>query len=450
MYKKFHDDDEGILDWEQKIEAAYKLTGTRSAASLARAVEAHMERKLDSDYGDLINRWKKGPPRGDGHEFFFKGMNRIFGLPADTPNYFLVEEPYISVWAAMPAQNQGVVPLPAQQEFIHTFHVDLAVNDENFSDWLRNRLVDQRNMYIGRDCVANYHRAANDKGYKNLNMCQVLLGDFVESDPWVELISNNKVGSVVILGAGSAEKDDIVLSSIDKITRNERKRLINYAIIDASYDMLFDTYKHIQEIFQTKDRPANVQIQPFHADFTDLYPLKWKIQPQDGSATVFMCLGGTIGNINENNFLTSIRACSKEGDYLLLAAEFIDGISPRDIETRLKEEYGGDGMKDLALGPIRGELDRQGVSPVKEDRRKKVVVNVGPPERFDDFIEGTIAAKLQIAISGTMLTLLESKRYRLEKFKAFFRGFDFVGAYERNDNPRFKHLLFRRTTPALE
>lgn len=320
----------------------------------------------------------------------------------------------------------------------------------NFADkadaWQESGQVDQKFMYLNLNSVENWRSVISDGSYKNYPRCKATLADLLETPDWCREASS--ISTLVIFGAGTPEKEILVIKDLLKQSRFSAQNKLRVVMVDASVYMLVDTYVQIRKDLERDHHDKCVEIVQCWADFLHMQPHLRRIRRNPGQGRVaFFLMGGTIGNIDEGRFLSSVFAVSEPNDILVVSAEFISEANDRDqYIAELQGHYSGDGARDLVLEPIRRLLDAKGISGERTDRRNMIKPTVFYKNPILGPIQGTVGVVMKFEHRLLKLNLSQSKRYESKHFKAFFEGLSFqlISDLPCKDYAPYRQLMFVR------
>lgn len=318
------------------------------------------------------------------------------------------------------------------------------VNYENDVTWDRSCVVNQRVIYTDSRSTAQWANVRNNPDYELFMSCLSLI------DHWARDLTDVK--SVVLMGAGSPEKDKELISCLWKDCAEPRT--VN--VCDSSFYMLAETYSELAPYIA---KHPNISVSLHCFDITDL--TAWKSYgPKPEGQTLYVIFGGTVGNIHEDDFFNSIRKLSKSGDLFLIAGSIYRSVEAlRDNAKGHFDKQYGDSAKSLSLNSIASFLDpRASLSDHVSNVTIKPEVATHLPELVRSSIDNTHAAVFRITPDDLSMDarskpskdviLFVSRRYVEEDLVNHLtrrHGFELVETYrKRKSTYPYAHLLFRR------
>jgi hypothetical protein len=343
------------------------------------------------------------------------------------------------------------------------FFVDLEAHEGDLhSTWIREGIVDQRFMYVSREAVDYWNAITESEEYQTYTHCEGALRKLVNGAYWQNMVDNDEIETIVILGAGAPSKDIIVLNSILRKRKRDHSRRLRLVVFDSSFYMLVDTITIIERLLKGTKRRELVEVIPCCADFMNLRAWAHHIRTSDSKGRVaFFILGGTIGNVEETRLFDSLKTVSREGDILVLSAEF-GPVSSLEYQEQLRRVYDQDATRELALNAIRSLLDNDDFPRDLEKRLALVEVRVEQaeqlPGRLRSYIPGTIAVVFRTisevgvgAGNSSRLVLVTSKRYDENSLIKALAEEDFILIPPKLESPstdQYKNLIFEMRSAA--
>ena len=206
---------------------------------------------------------------------------------------------------------------------------DELIND--FLDDLIKGNIDPVYKYLGKEATEKYVAKLKSLDYTlfedTLNLLREHMVDILP-----HLLNNIKPLRIVSLGIGNGEKDYLLIRNILNVT----KQRLEYLPIDISRDMLKIGINHIKTTLG--DDKNKLDIIPSEANFMDidkffndsLITSRRKVEKQN----LFLLLGNTLGNFEENQLLEKIANVMNTGDLLLVDNQLKKTNNPLTIEEK--------------------------------------------------------------------------------------------------------------------
>jgi hypothetical protein len=446
----------GIVDWKQKWDALKILCNAETKGDICHKV--YGGDTYSSNIPDNFKNWFNSRPKNREFLEFFDKVAQYLGCSHVT-GQAIITCSYDQFLDYLPVSRRTLLRRERAAAHYLPFNVDLLAHVGGREDeWLDRGVVDQRFMYVSRESVDDWNEVVQNQTYVTYKNCQGALNRFLGGDLWKNLVNNRRVGAVVILGAGAASKDVLIVNSILDSQKYDDDHPIKMFHFDSSFYMLADTIHQLDKVLRLRKTQA-IELVACCADFMKLKEWKSTIRPLDDSQNVvFFILGNTIGNVNEEKLVTAIKAVSKAGDLFVVSAEFAPANDQAFSEVLL-ERYKKDPHRDLALNSIRNLLDDDGFSPHPPDRRALVTVSIEMAEDLPGELRSSVPRTIAAVFRTNRpvghstgrpgeLVLVTSKRYVEEDFRRVMEarhGLEFrEPAYSSPDDESYKHLIFER------
>lgn len=210
-------------------------------------------------------------------------------------------------------------------------------------------IADSKLWYLTPDQAQAYLDLEESKEYKsyvtkkNYDIMKDHIEEIVKSLDGVGAIN------VIDLGCGDGKKAAFLIN----LLKNKFK--IRYCPIDISSYMV----EKAIETFEKSKIAEIVQFQYNISDFDNLVNFAPLLRKDEYKKSLFLLLGGTMGNFDVNELLYEIRMAMKEGDVLLIA----NGIKNKRWMKRVKTATVDDNANNffvhvpLLLGLKKGDLE---------------------------------------------------------------------------------------------
>jgi uncharacterized SAM-dependent methyltransferase len=242
---------------------------------------------------------------------------------------------------------------------------------KHFSE-TRNEPMNSLHSYIGKESSRSYAELLHSDAYRQLaENTLTLLKENV-----MNLISFAKSNSVriVSLGIGPTAENDIEI--LKAFLRDDKR--VEYWAIDASKDVIVSGIEKIQESIVNKLQ-KKLTICLCEMDFLRIkHDGVIRRLHDDATPTLFLLLGNTLGNYDEDALLKAINQAMFPGDCVLIDNQLItDDYDFAEVKRDLLEIYSSDFKKWIKDG-----LDRIGVK--SNDGEIKVQVSYEKLSVADD------------------------------------------------------------------
>lgn len=307
--------------------------------------------------------------------------------------------------------------------------------------------VDQRLMYLVPDAAEVWKDVVDARTYKQYEHCQEALEKFLSSDVWTKFCKEKAPDGAVEFGAGSASKDLMIIRSLDDLVPDPPAKL-SYALVDYSIYMLQHSERIIQKDLRNDPPSRTVYVEALHKDFMSLKP--WRVLRRKGTPVAWFITGGTIGNINENDFLHSVARRAEPGDLLMVSMETIppEAKTPEGrlaFKKGLREKYNHKALQQLlrpSLAAIWPYLDHEKTFEEALDLIEVDVID-GTHRRLSS-VPKSLSVVFSIQGPEQLVDLLASTRYDEQAFISSASDDDFhhLGSYASHKNPSYKILAF--------
>lgn len=329
-------------------------------------------------------------------------------------------------------------------------------------NWEQQGAVDQRFMYDTRHAAAAWEKSRNHRvarhGRHPYTLCRETLPSVLKAvhDDCAE------VEEVILLGAGSPDKDWLILDYL--LTKTDRN--VRLLICDGSFYMLAETFAALSDLLDDAGAASRVQIELFCFDFCNA--AAWQVCNLRKSAKrLIFCMGGTIGNIREDQFMTSMEGLLDERTTLMIGSSFYESLDElqNNGEKDTASQYGS-AAKELVISSVSDLIHDNYRNLTREDLVKNCVTQEFQPAEFGKNIPSIMASRvpgtygavfslsfadssrIRLSKKATVRTLYLaiSRRYVKSEFKAFIeRTLNAESSYV--DHPRgdrFSYLIVRR------
>ena len=427
-----------IQDWDKKLEIILERLGVNSLNKLEHLlIRSFNGGKLyQHKYHDLLRKWgsTKGIPIGY-HQMFVGHLCQALGFPSNLD--------YRRVWTSRIDEFLSFFPKQFKGTVIN---VDVIENKKYHREWLYDGYIDQKYIYFSIDTVNRWRQLIRNGQYKLYDICKSALDRFVNSTLWHDLIESGRLCDIVMMGAGSVEKDIILIGSLERELL-QNNLCIRHTVVDASYYMLTDTLGGLNEYIESNNIASHVDVECYCVDFARMDRCNnFLLSRREGGIAVFFIPGGTICNIEEFEFVGAIKKVMRQGDVVVIGSDFIDDDNLEAYKEKLKTQYDTSDVRDLVIGPIHYLLDKKGIENDRVKRREMVKINKNSDPNDFNSVKHSVSIDLAINIDGKDIILSKIKRYNPTYFREFFvgLGFEYLGEFVGDKSASYRHVAFRR------
>lgn len=269
--------------------------------------------------------------------------------------------------------------------------------------------IDQKYLYWDVRAVVRWQKIAELSSYMTSQMSTNLL--VVNAQNIIDVICSDascREVSFINLGVGTGVKDFHILTHL--LSHNEK---VVYTAVDESFPMIQVTMKTLEELLSSNadSLSAHYIVDDFvnlerHTEYIE------SIEPENAPRIIGF-LGGSLGNFNESEILSSIHRLMRSKDYLILGVEY---IAERDDETLIRN-YSDRRMREFLFGPI---VDITGREP-DWDSDFEYAVHTGASPPSHSGVEGSKCIIGKVRYSGRDVELFCSTKYDKRALENFLR-----------------------------
>lgn len=204
--------------------------------------------------------------------------------------------------------------------------------------------VDQKFLYFDIAAVDKWTKIINADTYGVYHRCFGVCKTLCEKSDWIEILTSHDAIRFVDLGVGTGDKDNWLIHNACQANDN-----VELILLDSSFPMLELTIEQLDDDINRFSKVRAVK--------GDFYCLRESIQqyldsdPGTRTRNVFLLLGGTFSNLEEDSFLTEIKKVLCPDDILVLQVECFDDPTP--MRNALVREYDNPEVKSLAALSVR-------------------------------------------------------------------------------------------------
>jgi Histidine-specific methyltransferase, SAM-dependent len=432
-----------VVDFSKKEGAIKTLLNARTVPQILCAVIARNSPAFDNIKA-CWRTWKDHAPTHANQRAFIDALLIKIGIPGKGCEWF-VKCNYSEFAESLPPASQVLIGHTTKRKSgsLHRILSSPLVSTTAMLDLLKQQFIEQKVCYITPRSARAWYDFLNAPRYGQNIQCRKSLQSLLTGEQWKTTINQNNFLGSVMLGGGSVEKDrDIVVGMLSQTSRQD----LSYAIVDYSDLMIQETLNGL-DIYseQLTDR---VDLYGVKCDFYELPGHARDFRSRDGVIAWFIP-GGTLGNLDEDRFLSSLRDSSKVGDIFSVGVDLVPQSVDSFFEERLKDKYRAGYVKnffrDALLTSWEGNI---GHSAALE------ALAVSEPELVRGAVScyscvpNSVTLHLTAKTSGMNSVLLTSTRYSESELVTFIEkyGFSHVESFAAEPENEFKQLLFRRTT----
>ncbi|MCL2047539.1 MAG: L-histidine N(alpha)-methyltransferase [Defluviitaleaceae bacterium] len=214
--------------------------------------------------------------------------------------------------------------------------LDKTIDQRNhdFLDLLtgQTRQTDAIYMYLGKESTERYLEIMMSAEYTLFRDTRAMLDKHMKDIISYITSTSDKSLRIISLGIGNGEKDySLVQHILNATTQN-----LEYLAVDISLDMLQIGIRNVYRPL-TEDNRNRLNIQIAEADFMDIdrfFVDRLLPTPKSAKRNIFMLLGNTLGNFQEDQLLNKIADVMNSGDILL-----VDNQLKREGRLTPEEEH---------------------------------------------------------------------------------------------------------------
>lgn len=350
-------------------------------------------------------------------------------------------------------ENKTSVYRPEFGSGLHTVYVDIDHQHYDIRSAIHHRRLDQKYLYFDHQSAQNWKALTKAYNrYPTFRYCLETLSVFVSSEWFSKSLACGQIASVVMLGAGSPQKDMVILDRFAQSSSYNDKHPLNYVVVDTSAYMILETVKDLRA-FGGERYKTFVNMVTVQADFMKLQHIHDRLADQsvslrgDGRSLVFFIPGGTISNVDEEQFMKSVRAASVRGDLLVIGVEFIDETDREGYKAKLKTKYDHEELRRLVIPPVFWALSDKEKNEVIAERGQKFIGVEILEEEGPSSLRHLVTVSITAKIEGQSVTLATANRYRKEEFISFVSQYGFQPLdpwFPHRDEPQYNQAIFIR------
>lgn len=481
---------QGVPDLDKKIEGLKRLLDVGNRIELIEAVLSRLKPKddnkdseLEDHFEDLVGKtqkalssWKSSLPAINserGRDEFWQELPAQIGAPNTSPHY-LVHASFEEFAREIPSRHQRAKFLNVREDNLallnpsprsarrfnpwnendQTIRANSKIKDARPKDALETFRLDQSLLWRDQLSALQWGLCTADGSYQTFRHCAAALEKALASPFVQEFWGEASQSRVVMLGgAGAPSKDLIILRMLaeayDRFTTLNR---MEYIVLDISLEMLNSTHRDlVGEASKGYGWVEKTVPHYVHGDMLDLQGVEHLFRNEDRGA-IYLLTGGTIGNVDEREFLISTAAVAKPGEILLIGASAINSSELLDTSlTRAKETYKSDRIRRLFAQPV-GAL----LTAIESEQSLLEVMATAQIDVVEGTIRGASAVEksrsveysVQVRGVENRVIVVNHTMYDIEAFGNFAKpfGWQLIDHVHVEANPHFQYLVLKKRT----
>jgi hypothetical protein len=455
----------GIPDFDQKLGVLMSVLGKRTQWELADELlkRGSYELKLVTSPDTLVQSfksWRPGPnahdPTGDAGRTFLdcatcvlnemgcteSSLRTIIHIGSVDDLIDLLPETLVT------PEIESLRKRDAREEGMLVVRLATETRPPSVKEDYERGVMDQRLCYLAPDAAAVWDAVAKAGTYRQYQQCSEALEAFLALPKWQEFCREQAPDGAIALGAGSASKDLMIIESLQSLVPESRPKLA-YRLVDYSIYMLTGTEAAIQTGLRDVGSWRPIEVVTLCKDFTDLKP--WRHLRRPGVPAAWFINGGTIGNINEADFLNSIAKRAEVGDWLMISMDTIpeDAATPGGRErftAELKDKYDQPYLRELLRPSLAAVWPYLDYPRSFEKALLEIEVDiVSGTQRRHSAIPNSLSVEFSTAGGNKNVVLLASTRYVEQSFVDYAAtdGFKKIDSIPSRKNPCYKLVAFK-------
>lgn len=304
--------------------------------------------------------------------------------------------------------------------------------------------IDQLIIYDSDKAANAWTSVLNNRSYKQYGECEEALNKVLNSKQMESFFENFECDGFIKLGAGSTSKDKMIIRSFHR--PSNKCSNVHFSLVDYSNAMLDISSKALGDFLKnnTLSKNKNIIFEKIKIDFTCLtnnIHLR-----RSGVPVMFFITGGTIGNLDEGSFLSSILRIAEPDDLLIICCETLPDKVNEDYHDYLLSKYDHDDAKEM-LSPA-----LQKIWYLIDDREHSFneAIKLIKPKIVEGRWDGVTGVDNSISVvfeypTSPAIRLITSTRYEENSFVRFVEayGFELLTTQSGNSNDKFKSFMFR-------
>lgn len=464
VYKK------GIKDHKKKLEILALLLGVKNTP--IKVVEALLKNHsgennvrvsfIDAErFADALRKYDRKPngdgtnPTGNTGGTYLNCVESLLAsveIREDNLKSFFIHSSFDTFVLAIPMKSVNsnkelkdiIKPI---QDKVDLDHITYSYPSNQIVDievMFSRKSIDQLIIYDSVTAANSWTSVLNNRSYKQYAECEEALEKTLASEEMESYFQEYEPDGFVKLGAGSTSKDKMILQSFQR--KSNKCNVINFRLVDYSIAMLDISSKALHDILPNNSPISNktVSFKNIKADFLDL-PLRVHLR-RTGVPVMFFITGGTIGNLDEGKFLSSILRVAEPNDLLIICCETLPDEVNEEYHKYLLSKYDHIDAKEMlspALQKIWYLID-------EKEHTFNEAIKLIKPKIVEDRWDGVTAVDNSVSIvfeygCEPPIRLITSTRYKESSFVKFVEayGFELLTVKSGKTNSKFKSFMFK-------
>jgi hypothetical protein len=452
-----------IIDFDLKQKLTFALLNVGGVPQLVEKVSRAMGFNYDADQmeriGDAWRTWKKGNPEQQEKLDFLQGMVRLLPLETTDLNaHMFINLRYRDLYQMVPRDLRGSLTVPpggaeALDDDVAAKYVTVLVRRgvdlKDIEESIReDSQIDHRHLYLSEESATRWYAFLHDEDYRQYGECVSSLRNLLASPKW--LTESDRIDGVVMLGAGTESKDRIVVSHLHRRFL-ATKRTYNYYIVDYSYHMLMPTVRGLERYISSSASGVILR-RPIIANFCQL-PREFPRETDEERLAWFLP-GGTLGNLIEDHFFTSMSGVMREGDILVVGVE-TTGDDLAAFEKKLRAKYDTEVLRKFVSTPIRTYWSMKDMyfdlAAAIKGAKVDIVKGATTEKHLHNHstVPGAVSVAIWVPVDKRRVTVLFSPRYDRQKLIDYVTderfGFTFLDEFpDKDSSEHYKQFVFAR------
>jgi len=282
------------------------------------------------------------------------------------------------------------------------------------TDFSKMKKIRNQYLYWGSECANNWIELSDIENqttpYDLSKQAREVLNKNIKKVIETIFINEKSLFNIISLGVGDGQ-DDIFLFDkyyeLAKISNLKHREQLFYFPVDISYDLLLHTIKNLKDVtqhigFEAMISEFDLSFVLLNDDFTTYTPFeRVKSISSVEIPRLFLLLGGTIGNYQDEwGILEIIQTNMENDDYLLIGVDCCYGVgflSKDDIEQIYdKARFDHYGRKFIA-GPLKS------IEFIGIEKEKKICFG---PNLHNEIITKTKVSKLGSRVKENAVSVM--------------------------------------------
>jgi Histidine-specific methyltransferase, SAM-dependent len=454
----------GIREWLEKRHVLDTLFSVWTNDELAtKVLGSRSTPEEQAQVAGSFKSWKNHHPTGtSGRLFCSRLADRFLEMGSEESNAkirdTIVNGSRDELVALLPPERRSglkvadATSLDTTNSALDETHVPIyvlrAASTETLRSAFERRRIDQKFHYLTPDAAAIWKAVVDCGVYRQYAECHASLSLLCESEPWKAFFKDGAGKSCVMLGCGAPSKDILLINAMLGAVPSGTS--VNYTMIDFSNFMLKSSSHAVDSIISNHGMTKRVKLHRVEDDFQTLNSRE-KLLSEPTKPAIWLITGGTIGNINERDFFSSMRRVTRPDDLLVIGAETVSpDISTPPIDV-LRKKYDTPEVRRFVETPLHSLWREMGWS--SEDLQKalkRIAVDVvDGVEHGHSTVRNSLSVEVSLMVNNRNLVLLTSTRYEEAELVSFAggNGFELVDSIASPLNTNYKQMVFRISGP---